>query len=98
MSLKKSIFSLLIIFLVLATGCSKNVLLDDQNSNLLNYNFKIADLNNIDETLSNQRYSYSDDNTDKKSKRFSGFFNVEVLHFCNVVKQVSLIIGAKPLG
>lgn len=59
MSLKKSILGLLIIFLTLATGCSQNVLLNEQNSKLLNYNFKIADLKNIDNTLSNQKYSYS---------------------------------------
>ena len=58
MSFKKYIFSLLIIFLVLATGCSKKVLITKQNSNLLNYNFKILDLKNIDKTLSNQSYSY----------------------------------------
>jgi predicted secreted protein len=49
----------LILFLVLARGCSKHVLIDEQNTKLLNYNFKIANLENIDKTLSNQRYSYS---------------------------------------
>lgn len=65
MSLKKSMLSLLIIFSVLVMGCSKNVLLDEQNSDLLNYNFKIVDLKNTDKTLSNQIYSYST-NIDKK--------------------------------
>jgi predicted secreted protein len=47
---------LLIILFALTTGCSQNLLL---------YNFKISDLNNIDNTLRKQRYSYST-NTDKK--------------------------------
>ncbi|MDF2883900.1 MAG: hypothetical protein K0R54_4465 [Clostridiaceae bacterium] len=65
MSFKKSILGLLIVLLVFTTGCSQNVLLDEQNSKLLNYNFKISDLNNVDKTLSKQRYSYST-NTDKR--------------------------------
>lgn len=65
MRFKKFIFSLLIIFLILSAGCSKNVLLDEQKSKLLKYNFNIADLENIDKTLRNLRYSYST-NIDKK--------------------------------
>lgn len=52
-------FSLLIILTMIVTGCSKNVLLDEQDSNLLNYSFKISNLKDIDKTLSNQKYSYS---------------------------------------
>ena len=70
MNFKKLLFSLLILFTTLATGCSKDVILegdssiqhvffDEDTSNLLNYNFKISDLNNIDETLINQKYLYS---------------------------------------
>jgi len=59
MSLKKSVISLLILLSIIATGCSKNVVLDEDNGNILNYNFKIADIENIDETLSNQKYAYS---------------------------------------
>jgi len=59
MSLKKSIFSSLIIFLVLVTGCSKNVVIDEKKGNLLNYDFEISDTQNIDETLINQKYCYS---------------------------------------
>ena len=59
MRLKKFISILLIMFIVLITGCSNNVLIDEQNIKLLNYNFNIADLKDIDKTLSNQRYSYS---------------------------------------
>lgn len=64
MSFRKSILILLIL-LVIITGCSKNVIFDEQDRNLLNYNFKIVDLKNIDKTLSNQKYSYST-NIDKK--------------------------------
>ena len=59
MNLKKFVSSLLIIFLILATGCSKQVLLDESNAKLLNYDFKLSDLKNIDKSLSNQKYSYS---------------------------------------
>lgn len=65
MSFRKPILYLLIIFLIIITGCSKNVFLDNQTGKLINYNFKITDLKNIDKTLSNQKYSYST-NTDKK--------------------------------
>lgn len=65
MKFKKSMFPLLLIFLVFAICCSLNVLLDEQNSKLPNYNFKIGDLKNIDKTLSKQKYSYSTD-VDKK--------------------------------
>ena len=34
-------------------------MLDEDNSNLLNYNFKISDYKRIDNTLSNQNYAYS---------------------------------------
>lgn len=65
MWLKKYLFSLLIVFLAFTTGCTQNVLLDEHNSKLLNYNFRIANLKNIDKTLSKQRYSYST-NIDKE--------------------------------
>lgn len=56
---KKFIFSLLIIFLVLISGRSRQVIVDRQNSKLLNYNFRIVNVKNIDKTLSRQRYGYS---------------------------------------
>ncbi|MBU5454470.1 protease inhibitor I42 family protein [Caproiciproducens sp. MSJ-32] len=56
---------MLIMLLAFTVGCSENVLLDEQNSKRLNYNFKISDLKNIDQTLSKQRYSYST-NVDKR--------------------------------
>lgn len=59
MGFKKFTLSLLIVFLVVMIGCSKNVFLDEQSSKLLNYDFKISDIRNIDKTLSKQRYSYS---------------------------------------
>lgn len=65
MNFTKFFCGLIIILTIIVTGCSKNILLDEQDSNLLNYNFKIANLKNIDKTLSNQKYSYST-NTDKK--------------------------------
>lgn len=54
-----SIISILIIFPVFATGCSKQVLIDDYKSKSLNYNFTIANVKNIDKTLSKQKYIYS---------------------------------------
>lgn len=65
MSFKKYISSLTIIIFILTTGCSQKAILDNQNSKSLNYNFKISDLKNIDNTLSNQLYSY-DTSIDKK--------------------------------
>lgn len=61
MSFKKSIIYLFIIFTALMMGCDQNVLLDEQSSKLLNYNFKISNLTNIDKSLTKQRYSYSTD-------------------------------------
>lgn len=61
MGLKKSTVSLLILFLAIMTGCSNNVLLNEQRDRILNYEFKISDTKNIDKTLSKQRYSYSTD-------------------------------------
>lgn len=66
MKFKKSIMALLIVFFTLVTGCSQKVLFDENDSKLLNYNFKISNLKNVDKTLSKQRYSYSVKNIDKK--------------------------------
>jgi predicted secreted protein len=76
MMFKKKPFLFLFITLTLSTlvVCSSknikadntNVFLDEQKSNLLNYSFKIADLKNIDKTLSNQRYYFFTKNTDEK--------------------------------
>lgn len=57
--IRKYTLSLLIIALVVMSGCSKNVLIDEQSSELLNYDFRISDIKNIDNTLSDQKYSYS---------------------------------------
>lgn len=46
-------------------GCSNSVMLDEENSNLLNYEFKISNEEKMDKILSNQKYSYST-NIDKK--------------------------------
>lgn len=51
----------LIVLLVITTGCSNNVLLNEQRDRILNYEFKISNMKNIDKTLSKQRYSYSTD-------------------------------------
>lgn len=59
MNIKKFIFCLWILLSTLIIGCSRNVLFDEQNNQPLNYNFKIFDLKNIDETLTHQKYSYS---------------------------------------
>lgn len=62
MGFKKPIFRLLlIVFLLIITGCSNNVLLNEERDRILNYEFKISNMKNIDKTLSKQRYSYSTD-------------------------------------
>lgn len=63
--MERKVVCLLMIFLIFLTGCSKQVLLDEQDSKLLNYNFKIQNLDNIDKSLKKQRYAYST-NRDKK--------------------------------
>lgn len=62
MGFKKPIFRLLLIVsLLIITGCSNNVLLNEERDRILNYEFKVSDTKNIDKTLSKQRYSYSTD-------------------------------------
>lgn len=65
MSYKKSIFILILTLVLFIEGCSSNVMLDEENSNLLNYEFKISNEEKMDKILSNQKYSYST-NADKK--------------------------------
>lgn len=62
MKFKKYIFVLIVVVILIIisfTSGSDHVLFDEQNSKLLNYNFKIGNLKNIDKTLSNQKYIYS---------------------------------------
>lgn len=59
MKLKKTILILGIMCCALMMGCSKNVLLDEENSELLNYDFKIENMMNVDNTLSKQTYCYT---------------------------------------
>lgn len=59
MSIKKTIMAFVLLISILITGCSKQVYIDDEVKNSLNYIFKIPNLNNIDKTLSNQKYAYS---------------------------------------
>ncbi|MFL0247282.1 hypothetical protein [Candidatus Clostridium stratigraminis] len=62
MKFNKYFFVFIVILVTIPLiGCSKQVLLNESNSNLLNYNFKITNLKNIDKTLSNQKYGYSTD-------------------------------------
>lgn len=65
MKLKKTIIILLTLCFALMMGCSKNVLIDEKNSKLLNYDFKIENIRNIDNTLSKQTYCYTK-NVDEK--------------------------------
>ena len=65
MNLKKTIIILLTLCFALMMGCSKNVLIDEKNSKLLNYDFKIENIRNIDNTLSKQTYCYTK-NVDEK--------------------------------
>lgn len=65
MNYKNSIFILILTLLLFIIGCSNNVMLDEENSSLLNYDFKISNDEKIDNILSKQQYSYST-STDKK--------------------------------
>lgn len=69
MVIKKSILSLLVLCLVLAAGCSKQLLkqvyFDGENASQLNCNFTIPGSQNMDKILSSQKYLYSTD-TNKK--------------------------------
>ena len=59
MTKKFYIFLLTIVTLLFMSGCSNHVLIDEQNSKLLNYNFRISNPKKIDKILSNQRYAYT---------------------------------------
>ena len=59
MTKKIYIFLLTIVTFLFMAGCSNHVLIDEQNSKLLNYNFKISNSKKTDKILSNQRYVYT---------------------------------------
>lgn len=59
MTKKIYIFLLAIVTLLFMSGCSDHVLIDEQNSKLLNYNFRISNPKKIDKILSKQRYAYT---------------------------------------
>ena len=60
---KKHIFILIgtvtIIVLLFVIKYSKHVFVDEYNDKLLNYNFRISNLNKADKILSRQRYAYT---------------------------------------
>lgn len=57
----KNRYILIIIMTILLfiTGCSNQVIKDPKNTNILNYNFKILNLNDIDKVLSKKKYAYT---------------------------------------
>ena len=59
MTKKNYIIILIIVTSLFMVGCSNHVLIDEQNSKLLNYNFRISNPKKTDKILSNQRYAYT---------------------------------------
>lgn len=56
---------LLVLSFTFMVGCSKEVPKKEETSNLLNYEFNISDLKNINKILSEQKFAYSSE-SDKK--------------------------------
>lgn len=55
MRFERCITSLILMVLLLSAGCAKNTVIKEKD----NYTFKIEDLKNMDNILSNQKYLYS---------------------------------------
>ena len=50
----------IVIFVLIVVNCSKQVIVNPQNSKNLNYDFIILNANSIDKTMIAQKYGYTD--------------------------------------